>query len=335
LSLDLNQNFLQIEDQIFNVRAEQFQEIALNLFHLQYQTNWVYKKYCDLIQCNVKAVKDIYSIPFLPISCFKNHVVKSTEFDAEIIFESSGTTTSTSSKHYIKSNALYLKNAVQQFESFYGSISDYCILALLPSYLERSNSSLIAMVDHFMQKSNHPSNGFYLNNLQELSLQLKRLQLTSEKVLLIGVSFALLDFAERFTLEKNDNLIVMETGGMKGRRKEIVREDLHNQLKASLQTESIHSEYGMTELLSQAYSKGHGKFEFPEQMRILIGKQEDPFAYCKTGEVGKVKIIDLANIYSCAFIETDDLGKTQADGSFEILGRSDISELRGCNLMLT
>lgn len=310
-------------------------QFALELFHLHYFHNETYRRYCELIKVNPKAVKRITDIPFLPIEAFKYHRVKMGEFEAEMTFESSGTTDSVNSKHFLKKAALYEKSFNTAFNQFYGVNSEYTILALLPSYLERSNSSLVYMVEALIKNTLNKQSGFYLNDQQSLYEKLNTLAENNQKILLIGVSFALLDFVENYRPKSNPNLIIMETGGMKGRRKEIVREELHEILKSGFHQKNIHSEYGMTELLSQAYSKGNGKFYAPNWMKVMARKQDDPFSYAETGENGALNIIDLANLYSCPFIQSDDLGKVNEDGSFEVFGRYDRASVRGCNLMVS
>lgn len=322
------------ENDIFSVKPFDFESKALELFQFQYTNNEVYRKYCTLIHCDPNRVTKLQGIPFLPINAFKTHAVVSGEFKHESIFTSSGTSGQLTSKHYIKENAIYEKSFVKGFELFYNSIEDYCVLGLLPSYLERSGSSLIYMVDHFIHHSRHEQSGFFLNDQQKLAELLIQLSKKQEKTLLIGVSFALLDFVENHNIPFNKNLIVMETGGMKGRRKELIRSDLHDQLKKGFHCSTIHSEYGMTELLSQAYSNGKGLFKTPPWMKVLIRKQDDPFAYCSLQETGGLNIIDLANIHSCAFIQTDDLAKQHDKHQFEVLGRFDATDVRGCNLMV-
>ncbi len=311
-----------------------FNDLCLELFQFQYNNNQGYRAYCDLINVKTEKVKKYTEIPFLPISAFKSHELKGGKFEAEAIFTSSGTTGNQISRHFVKNLELYERSFRFGFEHFYDKIEDYCVLGLLPSYLERQGSSLIYMVNDFIEKSKHPKSGFFLNNQKELHEILVELAGTKTKVLLIGVSFALLDFAECYKLESNENLIVMETGGMKGRRKELVREELHFILSKYFGVNLIHSEYGMTELLSQAYSKGKGVFESPPWMKILIREPDDPFQLVSAGQSGAMNIIDLANISSCAFIRTDDLGREVSDNQFEILGRLDVSDLRGCNLMV-
>ena len=322
------------EKRLFTQSDTSFNELCLELFQFQHQNNPVYRAYCDLICVEPEKIKVHTDVPFLPISAFKSHELKCENFEAEAIFTSSGTSGSQTSKHYIKNLKLYEKNFQLGFEHFYDKLENYCVLGLLPSYLEREGSSLIYMVNDFIQKSNHPKSGFFLNNPEELYEIMVELAAKKTKVLLIGVSFALLDFAERYKLTSNGNLIVMETGGMKGRRKELIREELHFILSKSFGVKHIHSEYGMTELLSQAYSKGDGVFETPSWMKVLIREHDDPFKLVSMGQSGAINIIDLANISSCAFIRTDDLGKQVSDNEFEVLGRLDVSDLRGCNLMI-
>lgn len=323
------------QKKIFNLNESQFESTAIDLFHYQYRNNVVYRKYCEFLNRKPDEVKTLRDIPFLPISAFKTHEVKTGSFSEEVIYTSSGTSGEKTSRHPVKSSELYIKSFVKGFEDLYGEIEDYCVLALLPAYLERTGSSLIYMVDYFTKKSKHPNNGFYLYNHKDLQANLNQLAKTNQKVLLIGVSFGLLDFAENYSVNQNSNLIVMETGGMKGRRKELVRKELHEILTKSFQVKNIHSEYGMTELLSQAYAIEDGLFETPNWMKVLIRKQDDPFSYCKNGETGGMNVIDLANIYSCSFIQTDDLGKFHSNGKFEILGRFDQSDVRGCNLLIS
>lgn len=323
-----------MQNSVFSLEQKNFEEIAIQVFNFQYLHNPTYKNYCDLLNCNPKKVEKLIDIPFLPISFFKTHEVKTEQFEPEIVFSSSGTTGLTTSKHFVKSLEMYEKSFLQHFKSIYGSIDDYCVLALLPSYLERTGSSLIYMVNAFIQKSKSEESGFFLNELDQLKTVLERQNEKKLKTLLIGVSFALLDFVDQFQLAENDNLIVMETGGMKGRKKEIVREELHRQLKGGFGVKAIHSEYGMTELLSQAYAPKNGRFFTPNWMKVLIRKHDNPFDYAIPNEIGGINVIDLANLYSSAFIQTDDLGKLHNDGSFEVLGRFDAAEIRGCNLLI-
>ena len=312
---------------------EEFEEAALNLFQDQIQSNSVYREFCELLKVKRKHVNRIEDIPFLPIEFFKSHEVKSGNFSPEITFLSSGTTGQIQSKHHVKNLSLYVESFTKTFEYFYGDIEDYVILCLLPSYLEREGSSLIYMVNHFIRKSKFKESGFYLNELDQLSKTLIQLDTSGKKILLIGVSFALLDLVEKKSFQLK-NTTVMETGGMKGRRKEMIRKELHDLLSKGFGVKDIHSEYGMTELLSQAYSKGNSKFECPPQMKILIRDTEDPFHYLSHGKTGGINVIDLANTDSCPFIATQDLGKQINSNAFEILGRFDQSDIRGCNLLV-
>ncbi|TAI47952.1 acyl transferase [Flagellimonas allohymeniacidonis] len=309
-----------------------FNDLALEIFDFQYRNNSIYRKYCKLLGKSPSNVSQTLDIPFLPIEFFKSERIICSGKVPELVFESSGTTGSLTSKHFVLDARLYQQSYRLAFEKFYGPINEYCVLALLPSYLERQNSSLVYMVNDLIEKSGHSDSGFYLNNLQELSSTLLRLEKAKQKTLLIGVSFALLDLAEEFPIPLRHTTI-METGGMKGRRKEMIREELHRVLKKAFSTSEIHSEYGMTELLSQAYSKGNGRFQSPNWMKIMTRDSEDPLSWAVHRKTGGVNVIDLANVYSCAFIATQDLGKTYEDGSFEVLGRFDHSDIRGCNLM--
>ncbi|WP_375325613.1 acyl transferase [Flagellimonas sp. GZD32] len=320
--------------QIFAISDDsEFESVALKVFEFQYQNNSVYRNYANHLKSTPDKVKEVGQIPFLPIQFFKSHTIISTKKETEVIFESSGTTQSTTSKHLVPHVKIYEESFLKGFELFYGPVEDYCILALLPAYLERQGSSLVYMVDDLVKRSKHPSSGFYLNNLQELHEKLMELEQKGTKTLLIGVSFALLDLAEKFPMPLKHTTI-METGGMKGRRKELIRAELHQILTDAFKVPNIHSEYGMTELLSQAYSKGHGVFETPPWMKILTRDTEDPLTLLNNGKTGGVNIIDLANVYSCSFIATQDLGKIHPDNNIEILGRFDNSDIRGCNLMV-
>lgn len=319
--------------EIFNIKTSQeFEELALKTFRFQFENNSVYRSFCDLLYKNPSDINSIKDIPFLPIQFFKSHEVLSSKSDIEKTFTSSGTTGSITSKHFVSDINLYEESFRKGFHHFYGNIEDYVVLALLPSYLERDGSSLIYMVDDLIKKSKHPESGFYLNNLAELATTLNHLEDKKQKTILIGVSFALLDLVEEFQLNLN-HTIVMETGGMKGRRKEIIRQELHEILKSGFSIDSIHSEYGMTELLSQAYSKGNGVFECPPWMKILTRDTEDALSIQQPNKTGGINIIDLANLNSCAFIATQDLGKVYKNETFEIIGRFDNSDIRGCNLM--
>jgi phenylacetate-coenzyme A ligase PaaK-like adenylate-forming protein len=313
--------------------AKQFEKIALKVFRFQYDNNAVYRQFCDLVKQDKQTVKSLKQIPFLPIQFFKSHDVVSNRNEAETVFTSSGTTGSITSRHIVTDLSLYEQSYRQAFSQFYGNIEDYTVLALLPSYLERQGSSLIYMVEDLIQRSNNPDSGFYLNDYDALVHKVVEQELQRKNVLLIGVTFALLDLIEKqhFKLE---HTIIMETGGMKGRRKEMIREELHQLLTAGFGVKGIHSEYGMTELLSQAYSLGNGIFECPSWMQVYIRDTEDPLTYISNGKTGGINVIDLANINSCSFIATQDLGKKCDNASFEVLGRFDNSDIRGCNLMV-
>ena len=313
--------------------SQEFSSISLDVFKYQYKNNLVYREFCDLLGVNAGKVTQLEDIPFLPIEFFRTKQVISTTKEADTVFSSSGTTGSNTSKHYIAQLNLYEQSFRSGFELFYGSVKDYCILALLPSYLEREGSSLVYMVNDLIQRSDHPESGFYLNDQEVLANKLRRLDAAGERILLIGVSFALLDMAESGGFQLK-NTIIMETGGMKGRRKELIREELHEKIKLGFGISRVHSEYGMTELLSQAYSGGHGIFNTPPWMKVLIRDTEDPLRWQPKGRSGGINIIDLANVYSCSFLATQDLGKLSEDGSFEILGRFDHADIRGCNLMV-
>ncbi len=319
---------------IFNLNSEQkFNELALEIFNYQFKNNKVYRSFCNLLYIQPSDVKTAQDIPFLPIQFFKTLTVLSSQQPIQATFTSSGTTGGITSKHHVTDLEIYKKSFTKGFENVYGAIEDYVVLALLPSYLEREGSSLIYMVDAMITTSNHQESGFYLNNLDELKNQLVQLDSQEKKVLLIGVSFALLDLIETHKFQLK-HTIIMETGGMKGRRKELIREELHNQLKQGFGVKTIHSEYGMTELLSQAYSKGHGLYNCPNWMRVLTRDTEDALSIQPTGKAGGINIIDLANINSCSFIATQDLGRVHLNGSFEVIGRFDHSDIRGCNLMV-
>lgn len=319
-----------IED-IFNVTSNSFEEVALKVFTHQYENVDIYKAYCNLLNKNPTNVQSIDSIPFLPISFFKTHRI-SDSTDCQSTFTSSGTSGSQTSKHFVNDLAIYERSFQTAFEMFYGPINQYTYFALLPSYLEREGSSLIYMVNHLVQNGN-PSSGFYLHNHLEMINNIKHSISNGEKVILFGVSFALLDLAEQFHFDFSA-ITIIETGGMKGRKKEMIRSELHAILMQQLNCKNIHSEYGMTELLSQAYSISDEKFNTPPWMKIIIRSHNDPFNTEKFGKTGGVNVIDLANIHSCSFIETQDLGKSHENGQFEILGRFDLSDIRGCNLLV-
>ncbi len=319
---------------IFNITSEiDFEAIALEIYEHQYTHNKTYKEFCDHLGKIPENVNNVSDIPFLPIEFFKSKKIISSPKKPEILFTSSGTTGKSTSTHYVADVSIYEKSYLSAFSHFYGDVKDYCILALLPSYLEREGSSLIYMANDLIKKSAHSESGFYLDAIELLAKKLIYLDQMGTKIILIGVSFALLDLAENYQLELN-NTIVMETGGMKGRRKEMIREELHDILIKKFGVPVIHSEYGMTELLSQAYSKGNGIFKTPPWMQIVIRDTQDALSYQSNGKTGGVNVIDLANINSCSFIATQDLGKKFNDNSFEIIGRFDHSDIRGCNLMV-
>lgn len=309
-----------------------FSDACLAVFRFQYAQNPVYRKWCDLTGVDAAAVKTPVNIPPLPVSFFKTHTVATTDFMPEAVFESSGTSQTINSRHLVKDTDLYRQSFTRAFELFYGKVEDWCILGLLPSYLERQHSSLVMMVDELIRLSGHPDSGFYLYEYEKLSQTLQKGEKAGQKTLLIGVTFGLLDFAEAFP-QKLIHTIVMETGGMKGRRKELTRAEVHQLLMDGLGVTSVHSEYGMTELLSQAYSKGHGRFVCPPWMKMLVRDEEDPLLVKESGK-GILQVIDLANVYSCSFITTEDVGQVYEDGSFEVWGRLDNSDMRGCSLLV-
>lgn len=319
---------------IFTIsNQKQFEKIALKVFRFQHENNLVYREFCDFLKVDVQKVKSLQQIPFLPIQFFKSHTVVSNTHPVQTTFTSSGTTGMITSKHLVTDVTLYEESYRKGFAEFYGNIENYVILALLPSYLEREGSSLIYMVEDLIQLSNHPESGFYLHNHEDLIKKLIELDQSGQNIILIGVTYALLDLIDKQKFELQ-NTIIMETGGMKGKRKEMIREELHKQLCDGFGVSSIHSEYGMTELLSQAYSLGEGIFECPSWMQILIRDTEDALTYIPQGKTGGINVIDLANINSCSFIATQDLGKKYPNNSFEVLGRFDNSDIRGCNLMI-
>ena len=323
-----------LEEKVFSVGKDDFDAVALEVFRFQYQYSQVYRQFCNALKVEAAAVNALQKIPFLPISFFKSHIITTTEFEAETVFESSGTTQTINSKHLVRDVALYENSFTKAFELFYGKANDWCIIALLPSYLERNNSSLVMMADRLIKQSGHAQSGFYLSELENLHQVLQILEQQQQKVLLIGVTFALLDFAEQFPMPLS-HTVIMETGGMKGRRQEMTRQQVHEILQIAFEQTSIHSEYGMTELLSQAYSKGNGIFNTPPWMKILIREEDDPLAMHIAGnKAGAVNVIDLANLYSCSFIATEDAGRLHVDGSFEVLGRLDNTDIRGCSLLV-
>jgi len=323
-----------MQNNIFNIQTqEEFKQVALNVFKHQFKNNKVYRSFCDLLYIHPSNITKVEEIPFLPIQFFKSRKILSSLEEVQETFTSSGTTGSITSKHFVTDINLYKESYLKGFSHFYGNIEEYVVLALLPNYLEREGSSLVFMVDDLIQKSKNSESGFYLNNIEELAKKLTEQDKKGQKVLLIGVSFALLDLIEtaQFNLK---NTIVMETGGMKGRRKELVREELHQILQNGFGVSEIHSEYGMTELLSQGYSNGNGVFDTPPWMKILTRDTEDALTIQQIGKTGGINVIDLANYNSCSFIATQDLGKVHKNGTFEVIGRFDNSDIRGCNLMV-
>ena len=318
-----------------------FEKHALTLFHYQYEKNEVYRSFCNLLKINLKEISTLIQIPFLPISFFKTHQVKTGDFVPETEFWSSGTTGTETSKHFVKDVTLYEHSFLHAFEYFYGDPKDYCFMALLPNYLEQKHSSLIYMMNKLISGSKYAESGFYLHNYDELYATIHTLREKKIKTVLFGVSFALLDFAERYEVcgercevcGEGAQLLVFETGGMKGRRAEMIKEELHQILCKTFGVKKIHSEYGMCELLSQAYSCGDNLFATPPWMKLLLRDEKDPFHCCDTLTTGAINVIDFANIHSCAFIATDDLGKRADNGMIEVLGRLDTAQVRGCNLM--
>ncbi len=319
-------------ENIITITPSGFADAAIQLFNYQHTHNIVYRQFCDALRVKADDVQTITQIPFLPISFFKSHRIQTGIWDKEeLLFESSGTTGEINSKHYVKEAAVYERSLMHGFTLQYGSPADYAILALLPSYLERKNASLVYMAQQLMKASGHTDNGFYINEWDVLQTRIQQLIAQGQKVILLGVTFALLDFAERYPMNLH-NVIVMETGGMKGRREEWTRAQVHDYLKQQWQLNAIHSEYGMTELLSQAYAKADGIYTPTNTMKVLIRDVNDPLDVTSSGS-GCINIIDLANINSCAFIATEDIGKVNPDGTFEVMGRMDHSALRGCSLM--
>lgn len=322
-----------LRHKILSVTDLNFEATAYEVFAFQYDNVKVYRQYCDSLKRNLANVKSIAQIPFLPIEFFKTHSIITESEIAVKTFESSGTTAQISSKHQVVDLSLYEESFMKCFQQFYGEVSEYVIIALLPSYLERNNSSLVYMAKELIERSRQNASGFFLNEFDKLYDWLDVLKTSKRKVILLGVTFALLDFAAQHKIDFPD-LIVMETGGMKGRKEELTREEVHLQLKNSFGVKYIHSEYGMTELLSQAYSKGGGIFQSPPWMKIFTRDMYDPLRLQEENKTGVINVIDLANLYSCSFIATGDLGKVNSNGTFEVLGRMADVEVRGCNLMV-
>lgn len=318
-------------ENIFQVTNENFENLALSIFKLQFEQIEVYQEYCKIMGKSPDSVQSLSDIPFLPIDIFKTHHVISKSAIPELIFESSATTGQTTSKHQIIDVSIYETSFLKTFKMFYGAPDEYIFLALLPSYLERKNSSLVYMTDRLIKESKNTQSGFFMNNFEELNNQIQLSKNSEKKIFLIGVTYALLDFSEQYAQDLS-NATVMETGGMKGRRKEMVRDEIHTFLRNKLKVEKVHSEYGMTELLSQAYSKGDGVFCCPPWMKVFVRDSYDPTQFSETGS-GGMNVIDLANVNSCSFIATGDLGRKTNKDSFEVLGRLQDTEVRGCNLM--
>lgn len=323
-----------MSQEIFHINNHSdFKDVALRVFREQANTCDVYRDYIQLLGIRPEEVHSLEEIPYLPIEFFKTHHVKCGSFDPQVVFTSSGTTGQQSSQHFVKSIDVYVESFVRGFELFYGPMSRFAVLGLLPAYLERSGSSLVYMVDHMIKTSEHSESGFYLNDHAALHHMLTDLKQQQVPTLLIGVTFGLLDFSATYSIDFPE-LIVMETGGMKGRRKEMIREEVHSLLKSAFGVPFVHSEYGMTELLSQAYSTGEGLFKCPPWMTVLRREVTDPFSIHQTPGSGALNVIDLANLDSCCFIATQDLVRLHEHGRFEVMGRYDHAEVRGCNLMV-
>lgn len=326
----------ELEQKVFAISNEkQFCTIALEVYQFQFANNQVYQNYCTTVGKTPDLVKRLTDIPFLPVSFFKTHKILTTSsFEPELIFKSSGTTGSSTSIHYVRDAQLYIKSFLAGFEIFYGSPKEYCIIGLLPSYLERGQSSLVFMVDYLIRESGHSESGFYLHDFEKLNRTLKKLEALGQKTILFGVTYALVDFSERYP-QNLFKTTVIETGGMKGRRKEMTKVELYEQLEKSLGLSHVHSEYGMTELLSQAYGID-GIFQSPPWVRVLLRDETDPFEIRELQNAGSgvINIVDLANLNSCSFIATEDVGRSHTGGGFEVLGRMDHSDIRGCSLLV-
>jgi len=331
--MTFNEHVNALRSRIFHVQPHEFNHLALEIFRFQFQYNEVYRSYAELLKRTPDAVTSLEQIPFLPVSFYKTHKVLCGE-KHELVFESSATTSQIPGKHYVADSSLYEESFLKCFEQFFGSPEDYCMLMLLPSYLERQHSSLVYMADALIKQSKTPLSSFYLYEYEKLHNTIQQLEQQNKPYILLGVTFALLEFSEKFPTLINKG-IVIETGGMKGRGKELIREELHQLLKDRFKINHVFSEYGMTELLSQAYMKSDGKFHCPPWMRVMTRDAYNPFNILNNGQQGGINIIDFANLLSCSFIETGDVGKVYADGSFEISGRLDSSEIRGCNLMVS
>lgn len=325
----------ELRQSVFNISGDEaFNELALKIFRFQYETNAIYHEFSNLLRKDPINTGHYLQVPFLPISLFRDQkIISGDDPEYDKIFTSSRTTGSTPSRHYIKDLKLYEESFTRSFKLFYGEPEKFRFLALLPGYLERQGSSLVYMLDYLIRKTRRNGSGFFLHDMVSLKNQLLEQRSDPGTTILFGASYALIDFAENFPVDIS-GVTVMETGGMKGRRKEMIREELHNILCRGLNVERIHSEYGMTELLSQAYSSVKGIYSTPPWMKILIRDVNDPLQFLSYGQTGGISIIDLANLYSCSFIATQDLGILHEDGSFEVVGRFDDSDARGCNLMV-
>lgn len=333
--ISFEQNALDLESRIFNIGSrDAFESLSLEIYRFQYTHNSIYNQYCNHIKRSPLQVNSFSEIPYLPIEFFKTHRVLCGDWQPDLVFTSSGTTGSNTSRHFVPMVGIYEKSFLMGFEHFYGSPCDYIFLALLPGYLERQGSSLIYMMERLIKESHHDDSGFYLHNMQALQQKIIDLKESHKKTFLIGVTHALLEMAEKHPLD-NGKMVVMETGGMKGKGRELVREEMHELLRKGFGVAHIHSEYGMTELFSQAYSQKNGEFHCPPWLRITTREVNDPLSENQIGKTGVLNVADLANLYSCSFIATQDLGICHADGSFNILGRMDNAQLRGCNLMVS
>ena len=324
---------ISVESQIFKIKTnDEFNALALQIFNFQYANNLIYKQWCDLLKTNVLELDSIYKIPFLPIEFFKTEsIISSPITNQTVTFTSSSTTSQTPASHFVNNINLYNDSFLRAFNLFYGNPNQYCFLALLPNYLQRKGSSLVYMCNELIKQSTHPFSGFFLDDIDDLIIKINQLKNSSQKVILIGVSYALMDLCEKITL--TENFTVIETGGMKGTRKELLKTELHNYLKNGFKINSIHSEYGMTELLSQAYSLGDEKFLSPPWLKFLIREVDNPLQLVNTNKTGGINVIDLANIYSCSFIATKDLGNIGENNKLQLMGRFDNSDVRGCNLL--
>ncbi|MCX8470916.1 MAG: acyl transferase [Chitinophagaceae bacterium] len=320
-------------EKIFTVQASNFEEVAIAVFQYQYQHCNIYKQFINAIHVNANSISTISEIPFLPISFFKTHQVACGEFSAELIFKSSGTTSQNTAKHFIKEKEIYITSFYTGITQFYNNINNTCILGLLPSYIENGDSSLVFMVDYLIKNSTNKDSGIYLYDTPKLKSVLAKNTANNIPTIFIGVTYALLQFAQEHPLAFNDNIIIMETGGMKGRGREMTRMEVHQILKEAFQIKNIHSEYGMTELLSQAYSNADGIFKCSNTMQILVRDFNDPLQTALIGK-GALNIIDLANVHSCSFIATQDVGEVYTNGSFLVNGRMDASDVRGCNMLV-